>query len=80
MAVTAARATRCYIVFVNLKRRSSHNDHYNQCLCSARTGDNQTDELTEAELSKVIGGSQSSGAGAGKTSFNPDVASPKLFS
>ena len=42
--------------------------------------DNQTDELTNAELSKVIGGSQSSGAGAGKISFNPDVASPKLFS
>jgi hypothetical protein len=33
---------------------------------AARERENQTDELTEAELSKVIGGSQSSGAGAGK--------------
>ena len=32
--------------------------------------DNQTHELTEVELSKVTGGSQSSGAGAGKASFN----------
>jgi hypothetical protein len=32
--------------------------------------DNQTHKLTEVELSKVTGGSQSSGAGAGKASFN----------
>jgi type VI protein secretion system component Hcp len=45
--------------------------------------DNRTDELTEVELSKVSGGSQSSGAGAGKVKFNPfsitrkiDAASP----
>ena len=48
--------------------------------------DNQTHELTEVELSKVTGGSQSSGAGAGKTEFNPfsitrkiDAASPSFF-
>jgi hypothetical protein len=48
--------------------------------------DNQTDELTEVELSKVTGGSQSSGAGAGKITFNPfsitrktDGASPSVF-
>jgi type VI protein secretion system component Hcp len=48
--------------------------------------DNQTHELTEVELSKVTGGSPSSGAGAGKTEFNPfsitrkiDVASPIFF-
>jgi type VI protein secretion system component Hcp len=48
--------------------------------------DNQTDELTEVELSKVTGGSQSSGAGAGKIEFNPfsftrkiDAASPIFF-
>ena len=33
--------------------------------------DNQTHELTEVELSKVTGGSQSSGAGAGKATFKP---------
>jgi hypothetical protein len=37
--------------------------------------DNRTDELTEVELSKVSGGSQggsqSSGAGAGKAAFDP---------
>ena len=49
--------------------------------------DNRTDELTEVELSKVSGGSQggsqSSGACAGKVKFNPfsitrkiDAASP----
>jgi type VI protein secretion system component Hcp len=48
--------------------------------------DHQTAELTEFELSEVAGGSQSSGAGAGKVTFNPfsitkkvDVASPVLF-
>jgi bacteriocin-like protein len=53
---------------------------------AARERENQTGELTEAELSKVIGGSQSSGAGAGKISFNPfsitrkiDAASPIFF-
>jgi bacteriocin-like protein len=48
---------------------------------AARERENQIDELTEAELSKVIGGSQSSGAGAGKISpfsitKRTDVASP----
>jgi type VI protein secretion system component Hcp len=45
--------------------------------------DNQTDELTEPELSKVIGGT---GAGAGKVTFNPfsitkevDVGSPVFY-
>ena len=48
--------------------------------------DNRTDELTEVELSKATGGSQSTGAGAGKVTFNAtqitkqsDAASPKLF-
>ncbi len=48
--------------------------------------DNRTDELTEIELSRIVGGSQSSGAGAGKVTFNPflitkkiDKASPMLF-
>jgi type VI protein secretion system component Hcp len=47
---------------------------------------NQTEELTEIELSKVNGGSQTTGAGAGNRTFNPfhitkkiDTASPKLF-
>jgi type VI protein secretion system component Hcp len=45
--------------------------------------DHQTAELIEFELSEVTGGSQSSGAGAGKVRFNPfqitrkvDAASP----
>ena len=48
--------------------------------------DNRTDELTEIELSGVAGGSQSTGAGAGKVTFNPfsitrkvDKASPVFF-
>jgi type VI protein secretion system component Hcp len=48
--------------------------------------DHQTAELTEFELSVITGGSQSSGAGAGKVTFNPfqitkriDAASPKFF-
>ena len=52
----------------------------------SRQRDDQTASLTESELSEVTGGSQSSGAGAGKVTFNPfsitrkvDVASPKLF-
>jgi bacteriocin-like protein len=52
----------------------------------SRERDNQTAELSEFELAEVTGGSQSSGAGAGKVTFNPfsitrkvDVASPKLF-
>jgi type VI protein secretion system component Hcp len=54
---------------------------------AAREGrDNQTHELTEVELSKVTGGSQSAGAGTGKATFNPfsitrkiDAASPSFF-
>jgi hypothetical protein len=38
---------------------------------AARERDNQTGDLTEVELSKVTGGSQSSGAGAGKAAFDP---------
>jgi type VI protein secretion system component Hcp len=48
--------------------------------------DHQTAELTEFELFEVTGGSQSSGAGAGKVTINRfqitkriDAASPKLF-
>jgi len=48
--------------------------------------DRRAEDLTELELSKVTGGSQSTGAGAGKVTFNPfqvtkriDVASPSLF-
>ena len=37
--------------------------------------DNQTHELTEVELSKVTGGSQSSGAGAGKRRIREAVSS-----
>jgi type VI protein secretion system component Hcp len=52
---------------------------------SPREGkDNHVDELREVELSKVTGGS--SGAGAGKVTFNPfsitrkiDAASPSFF-
>ncbi len=47
---------------------------------------NRTEELTEIELFKINGGSQSTGAGAGKVTFNPfhitkktDAASPELF-
>lgn len=46
----------------------------------------QTEELTELELGNIVGGSQSTGAGAGKVTFNPfsitkhvDKASPVLF-
>jgi hypothetical protein len=38
---------------------------------AARERDNQTGDLTEVELSKVTGGSQSTGAGAGRVTFNP---------
>jgi hypothetical protein len=45
-----------------------------------------TKELSEADLELVTGGSQSSGSGAGKVTFNPfsitrkvDKASPILF-
>jgi type VI protein secretion system component Hcp len=45
-----------------------------------------TKELSEAELENATGGSQSSGAGAGKVTFNPfsitrkiDKSSPVLF-
>jgi hypothetical protein len=53
--------------------------------------ENRAEELTEVELSKVTGGSlnlgsQSSGAGAGKVTFNPfsitrkiDAVSPSFF-
>ena len=48
--------------------------------------DNRTDELTEIELSGIAGGSQSTGAGAGKVTFNSfsitkhvDKASPVFF-
>jgi type VI protein secretion system component Hcp len=48
--------------------------------------DNRTDELSEIELSGIVGGSQSTGSGAGKVTFNPfsitrhvDKASPVLF-
>lgn len=40
--------------------------------------DNQTDELTEVELSKVTGGSQSIGAVAGKVTFNPFSITRKI--
>lgn len=46
----------------------------------------QTEELTELDLCNVTGGTQSTGAGAGKVTFNPfsitkhvDKASPVLF-
>ncbi len=46
----------------------------------------QTEALTELDLCKVTGGSHSTGAGAGKVTFNPfsitkhvDKASPVLF-
>ena len=46
----------------------------------------QAEELTELELCNITGGKQSSGAGAGKVTFNPfsitkhvDKASPVLF-
>jgi type VI protein secretion system component Hcp len=46
----------------------------------------QTEELTELDLCNVIGGTHSTGAGAGKVTFNPfsitrhvDKASPVLF-
>jgi type VI protein secretion system component Hcp len=45
-----------------------------------------TKELSDAELEKATGGSQSSGSGAGKVTFNPfsitrkiDKSSPSLF-
>jgi bacteriocin-like protein len=45
--------------------------------------DNRTEELSETELSKISGGSQSTGGGAGKVTFQSfqitkrtDVASP----
>jgi len=45
-----------------------------------------TTEISEAELEKATGGSQSSGSGAGKVTFNPfsitrkiDSSSPILF-
>jgi type VI protein secretion system component Hcp len=45
----------------------------------------QAEELTEFELCNVAGGTQSTGAGAGKVTFNPfsivkrfDKASPQL--
>jgi hypothetical protein len=45
-----------------------------------------TKELSEAELEKATGGSQSTGSGAGKVTFNPfsitrkiDKSSPNLF-
>lgn len=45
-----------------------------------------TTELNEAELERATGGSTSSGAGAGKVTFNPfsitrkiDSSSPSLF-
>jgi hypothetical protein len=45
----------------------------------------QADELTEFDLCNVTGGTQSTGAGAGKVTFNPfsivrrvDKASPQL--
>ena len=47
--------------------------------------DHQTAELTEFELSEITGGSQSSGAGAGKVRFDfqitkrIDAASLKFF-
>jgi type VI protein secretion system component Hcp len=53
---------------------------------AARERENQTEELTEVELSKVVGGSQSAAAGTGKAAFNPlsitrtiDAASPIFF-
>jgi type VI protein secretion system component Hcp len=53
---------------------------------AARERENQTEKLTEVELSKVTGGSQSAGAGTGKAAFNPfsitrkiDAASPIFF-
>ena len=53
---------------------------------AARERENQTEKLTEVELSKVTGGSQSAGAGTGKAAFNPfsitrkiDAASPSFF-
>jgi type VI protein secretion system component Hcp len=46
----------------------------------------QTEELTELDLCNVTGGSHSTGAGAGKVTFNPfsitrrvDKASPVFF-
>jgi len=46
----------------------------------------QAEQLTEFELCNITGGSQSTGAGAGKVTFNPfsitkhvDKASPVLF-
>jgi type VI protein secretion system component Hcp len=46
----------------------------------------QAEQLTELELCNVSGGTQSTGAGAGKVTFNPfsitkrvDKASPQLF-
>ena len=46
----------------------------------------QAEELTELDLCNITGGSQSTGAGAGKVTFNPfsitkrvDKASPQLF-
>jgi hypothetical protein len=49
-------------------------------------GRRQSEELTELELCKIVGGSPSTGAGAGKVTFNPflitkhvDKASPVLL-
>jgi type VI protein secretion system component Hcp len=46
----------------------------------------QTEELTELDLCNIVGGTKSTGAGAGKVTFNPfsitkhvDKASPVLF-
>jgi len=46
----------------------------------------QAEELSELDLCNITGGSQSTGAGAGKVTFNPfsitkrvDKASPMLF-
>jgi type VI protein secretion system component Hcp len=53
---------------------------------SDRAANPATKELSEADLEMVTGGSQSSGSGAGKITFNPfsitrkiDRASPTFF-
>jgi type VI protein secretion system component Hcp len=55
-------------------------------MCNDRVTNPATTELSDAELEKATGGSQSSGSGAGKVTFNPfsitrkvDKSSPTLF-
>jgi type VI protein secretion system component Hcp len=67
--------------------RKEPKTHTQQQLTTPITPDwPEKDELHEEQLDQVVGGSQSTGAGAGKVTFNPfsitrkiDVSTPKLY-